>query len=75
MSRERFIESDLDEGLGVEGKHSRGAKADGDKNAVSSSAPKSRSAPDERSQDARVKKRKSFDRLSIKEEDDADIFR
>jgi hypothetical protein len=75
MSREQFIESDLDEGLGVEGKRSRDAKADGDKNADSPLAPKHRPAPDERDQERKGKKRKPFDRLTIKEEDDANIFR
>lgn len=75
MARERFIKSDLDEGLGVEGKRSHDAKADVDEKAGSPSAPKSRPAADERDQDTKVKKGKSFDRLSIKEEDGTDIFR
>ncbi|MFA5395868.1 MAG: hypothetical protein WC346_07675 [Methanogenium sp.] len=75
MSPARFIESDLDEGLGVEGKRSRGAKDDNDKITVSPSAPKRRPAPDGRDQDAKVKKRKSFDRFTITVEDDTDIFR
>ena len=75
MSPVRFIESDLDEGLGVEGKRSRGAKDDSDKNVVSPSTPKQRPAPDERSQDTKVKTKKPFGRLTIINEDESDIFR
>lgn len=75
MARERFIKSDLDEGLGVEGKRSRDAKADVGEKAGAPSAQERHSASDERDQDTKVKKGKSFDRLSIKEEDETDIFR
>ena len=75
MSREQFIESDLDEGLGVEGKRSRDAKADGDNNAVSPSAPKKSPDSDEQDQGRTGKKRKPFNRLTIKDDDDSNIFR
>ncbi len=75
MARERFIKSDLDEGLGVEGKRPHDTKASVDEVSGGSLAPEGRPVSDERDQKPKAKKGKSFDRLSIKEEDDTDIFR
>ena len=69
MARERFIKSDLDEGLGVEGKRPHDAKASVDEVSGSPLEPQGRPAPDERDQNpkAKAKKGTSFDRFSIKE--------
>ncbi|GAB7016380.1 hypothetical protein [Methanogenium cariaci] len=77
MARERFIKSDLDEGLGVEGKRPNDTKARVDEGSGSSVQPEKRSAPVERNQnpEAKTKKGMPFDRLSIKEQNDANIFR
>ncbi|KAF1078567.1 hypothetical protein [Methanogenium sp. MK-MG] len=75
MARERFIKSDLDEGFGVEGKRPHDTKVSVDEESGSPIAPEGRPAPDEQDQNQKAKKGKSFDRLSIKEQNDANIFR
>lgn len=75
MARERFLKSDLDEGLGVEGKRPRDEKASVREGADSPLAPEAKRSPEERGRHEPGKKKKSFDRLSINEKDDADIFR
>ena len=77
MARERFIKSDLAEGLGVEGKQPNDTKAGVDEESGTPLTPKREPAPDERDVNRVVKekKRKSFDRLAIKEQNDANIFR
>lgn len=75
MARERFIKSDLIEGLGVEGKRPHDTKPSIDEESGSPLEPENRPAPDKQDQNQKAKKRKSFDRLSITEEDDANIFR
>ena len=75
MARERFIKSDLDEGRGVEGKRPRDAKASVDEESDSPLAPEEQPVPDERDRNIKGKKEKTFVHLSIKEDDDANIFR
>ena len=77
MARERFIKSDLIEGLGVEGKRPHDAKASIDEDSGSPLEPEKRPDPDElnKKREGKADSRKSFDRLSIKEKDDANIFR
>ena len=69
MARERFIKSDLDEGLGVEGKRPHDTKVSVDEESGTSLASEDLPAPNEQGQNpkAKVKKRNSFDRLSIKD--------
>ncbi|MDE4908506.1 hypothetical protein L0665_07790 [Methanogenium marinum] len=69
MARERFIKSDLDEGLGVEGKRAHDTKASVDEVSASPLTSEGRPVPGERDQNSKekAKKGKSFDRLSIKE--------
>lgn len=81
MARERFIQSDLDEGRGVEGKRPRDEKARVREESGSPLEPVGRPDPEEKGPQEKgttgqkEKKDKSFDRLSIHEKDDADIFR
>ena len=75
MAGERFIKSDLDEGLGIEGKRPRDTKASVDEDSGSPLSPEKRPAPDEGDQKKKANKGKSFDRLSIKGENDSNIFR
>ncbi|WAI00146.1 hypothetical protein [Methanogenium organophilum] len=75
MARERFLKSDLDAGLGVEGKRPRDAKASVDEEADRPLAQEGRPSPEKQGQQEKGKKKKSFDRLSINEKDDSDIFR
>ena len=69
MARERFIKSDLDEGLGVEGKRPHDTKVSVDEVSGTPLTPEESPASNEQDQNpkAKVKKRNSFDRLSIKE--------
>lgn len=75
MARERFLKSDLDEGQGVEGKRPRDAKASVQEESGSPLEPAGRPDPEEGGRREQGKKGKSFDRLSIHEKDDSDIFR